>query len=738
MVDTGKIVAGVAVVGALGYGIYYMMTHQTKDTDPTQIEITNVVYSPKGGTLLSPTGKVQAVITAKNIGSTTIKPAFKLTLKTDPNYWDITSPWRTTVWDDFDWFSPVTEIPAGQTKTFTIYTPNMPSDWSYGLGIYPRLVLKGKDGYYQEWEGSLKIAEIEELVKEVKVTYMPTESVPDTYVVSGERISADVKWKNVGNASQKAEFLLWFKQHDGSKTWQSNLFLSTCAAGKEQTVRVISKEADVIPTDWGDGEEVFAKILLADKQPDGTWSPQRTLVVEKAGWTNVERVQVTYLGEGSTDPTKAFSGKVVNVGIQWKNVGVLPYHAYFRADIENTGTTQSPLEGQWFDYGILQGGQTSTLAYMNTVVVPTDWGNNALFRCFVHVNDKPNKNGEKDFDPLSGHNPTVLTVVKSTTPIPGNVTKLSISYKGRDSTDLTKAWTGKPIEVTIDWKNTNSTTAIAPWFRADIDPYGSGSPLEGNWYHFPTAHPGEEYHGGVILTPNVPANWTGTFTCRVFANLIANDDGKVWFDPIASGMTERIFTIASTPENPVLSAEYNSGILSYAFDHFAANSSIGLSVRGGGGWNHNSDYHGWGAGTIAIGEGPGSYILDARNPGSESPNASASFTVPLASKVNFYLIPSDATYYYDFPEFGYQPAESWLVWYYEPGQSSGIGDYTWRGMNDYRYFQNVSPGGYIKIFFRYGDISSDMHTSGNFNAGHPISGAYYSYDIFDNNLVRIY
>lgn len=139
-----------------------------------------------------------------------------------------------------------------------------------------------------------------------------------------------------------------------------------------------------------------------------------------------------------------------------------------------------------------------------------------------------------------------------------------------------------------------------------------------------------------LTAPSITANGSGGGTVQALIskdtpggsyNLVVRD---AYGHSVTTSFSVRAAPAAPPPVLQASSSVKQGEALSFSFQGFQPNSSVGVSVRGGGGINVTSNSAGLGSGSLSIrSETPGSYVLEARDSYGHQATTSFNVTAPV-------------------------------------------------------------------------------------------------------------
>jgi hypothetical protein len=336
-------------------------------------------------------------------------------------------------------------------------------------------------GLYVFYKKSKPATPIEQLIQKLSVTY----NGGDSRVAPGQALSVEIKFTNIGTSSITPRFRVDIEGTGLTDTPLEGSWVASPSVSAGQSAK-LDLNSRAVPTDWKDGKEFKAYVVLEGKE--GHWDEAAIVFVVTVVGT-ITKTSVVY----NNGQTQVSTGAPVTAKITWVNNGTGPFQPRFRVDIEGTGLLDSPLEGQWVTSPSVAPGQ-SQVVNANSIPVPTDWPGGKQLHAYVVLEGV---GGHWDTSPL-------LTVAGGGGGAAGAVSKTAIVYNNGSSS----VSTGAPVTAKITWKNTGAAS-IQPRFRLDIE--GTGvldSPLEGQWVTAPSLAAGQSQTLTISSVP-VPTDWPG-------------------------------------------------------------------------------------------------------------------------------------------------------------------------------------------------------------------------------------
>lgn len=229
------------------------------------VDKVEVAYTPinrvvNGGEVIA------AAVTVKNTGSANIAATFRLDLKCSA---------RSTVYDpgvgnaSLRFTTPI--IAPGVEVSIVVSSGPVPTDWPAGSHIYPRLILYGNDGVWDNADESVVFdmgGTTTGDVSKVSVVYNPPEIGTPEIVLKNQSIPVIITWKNNGGSAMQPRFRI---DIEGTGFWDSPLegsWTTSPSAQPGQTVEVWCYSIPV-PADWQSGKTLHAYVML--QGVEGHW-----------------------------------------------------------------------------------------------------------------------------------------------------------------------------------------------------------------------------------------------------------------------------------------------------------------------------------------------------------------------------------------------------------------------------------------------------------------------------------
>jgi len=326
----------------------------------------SVVYNSNQSNINS--GKpISVQITWKNPGAASITPRFRVDIQ-GTGLFDspLEGQWET---------SPAGS--PGQVVTVNASSIPIPTDWQNGKTLHCYVMLEGVSGHWDEASTLFTVVKGGEGVAAVtkqSVVYNSNQS----NINSGQPISVQIIWKNAGTTSVTPRFRVDIQ---GTGLLDSPLEGQwvTSPAGTAGGTVTVTASSIAIPTDWQNGKTLHAYVMLDGVS--GHWDESSLLftVVKGGGGAGaVTKQSVVY----NNNQSNINSGQAINVQITWKNPGTASITPRFRVDIKGTGTSDTPLEGQWVTSPAGAPNQVVTVN-ASSIPIPTDWQNGKTLNAYV-------------------------------------------------------------------------------------------------------------------------------------------------------------------------------------------------------------------------------------------------------------------------------------------------------------------------------------------------------------------
>ena len=614
---------------------------------------------------------ISVQITWKNTGTSSVTPRFRVDIQ-GTGLFD--TPLEGT-WVD----SP--SVDAGATATISVSSIPIPTDWQNGKTLNAYVMLDGVSGHWDEAPALFTVVKgggAAGAITKQSVVYNNNQS----NINSGQPISVQITWKNTGTASVTPRFRVDIQGTGLFDTPLEGTWVDSPAGSAGGTVTVTASSV-AIPTDWQNGKTLNAYVMLDGVS--GHWDTSSilfTVVAQGGGGVTgpVTKQSVVY----NSNQSNINSGQPINVQITWKNTGTTNINPRFRVDIQGTGFTDTPLEGQWVTSPVVSPGQT-VVTNVSSIPIPTDWQNGKTLHAYVMLDgvsghwDEASilftvvkggagaatlsanySNGACSYS-FSGFQPNA-TVTLTVTQTGGYVTKTANSSGAGsgsfNDTDPSGNYTLRATDsagnsatatFTISITGVASVTKQSVVYNNNQGNINSGQPIsvQITWKNTGTASITPQFRvdiqgtglfdspleGAWVTSPSVAAG--GTATVSVSSIPIPTDwqNGKTLNAyVILNGVnghwdtSSLLFTVVKGGGAATLSASYSGGVCSYSFSGFQPNATVTLTVTQTGGYvTKTVDSSGAGSGSFNDNDPAGTYTLKAAD--SYGHSASATFTI---------------------------------------------------------------------------------------------------------------
>lgn len=290
--ETGKVIAGIAVAGAAGFGIYKLIS--TKNASEA-VRIDSIAFN-EAKTLIERGDFITASFTFTNTSGSSISPVFQVVLKKS------TEPWDTIIYDQYETqCNPV--VPDGQIDFSVSTGAGVPDDWVPGTTLNAVLRVKRDDTWV-----NLKTSQtftVQEAGDEFSARKDSVIYNDDNHVaIAGSRFPVEVKFTNIGTVSAAFRFRVVIPAAVVGISTPINgewVTSSSIAPNTQGTVNLLS---GVVPTSWTNGTIFHPYVEL-----DGLDDP----FDESVAFT-VSNLTIDFaFGQAAASPNSVYAGSVVAI-----------------------------------------------------------------------------------------------------------------------------------------------------------------------------------------------------------------------------------------------------------------------------------------------------------------------------------------------------------------------------------------------------------------------------------------